>query len=211
MVILSIGVKPETSLGDAIEFVSPVSGTPVKIPLAGPANKQGRIIADNIVDGDTHSYTGTLGTGIAKVFDLTVASTGLAEKTLEAMGVPHRSVVTHSGSHAGYYPGAIPLSIKTVFSPEDGKLLGAQIVGYTGVDKRIDVIAAVMGAGGSVYDLEEFEHAYAPPYSSAKDPVNIAGFVAVNVLAGISEHIHWNDVADRGPENGARLGDSETE
>jgi NADPH-dependent 2,4-dienoyl-CoA reductase/sulfur reductase-like enzyme/rhodanese-related sulfurtransferase len=225
MVILSIGVRPETSLaeqaglgigpaggikvdehlltsdpdiyslGDAIEFVSPISGTPVKIPLAGPANKQGRIIADNIADGNTHPYTGTLGTGIAKVFDLTVASTGLAEKTLDTMGVPHRSVITHSGSHAGYYPGAIPLSIKTVFSPKDGKLLGAQIVGYTGVDKRIDVIAAVMGAGGTVYDLEEVEHAYAPPYSSAKDPVNIAGFVAGNVLTGISDHLHWHEVA----------------
>jgi len=224
MVILSIGVKPDTSLaqkagleigesggikvdshlltsdrdiyalGDAIEFPNPISGQSMKIPLAGPANKQGRIVADNIVEGNTRTYKGTIGTGIAKVFDITVASTGLPEKVLKRIGMPHSSVITHSGSHAGYYPGAIPMSIKILFNPENGRLLGGQAVGYEGVDKRIDLIASLIGMGGSVSDLAEIEHAYAPPFSSAKDPVNISGMVAENVITGTSRQISWTEV-----------------
>jgi NADPH-dependent 2,4-dienoyl-CoA reductase/sulfur reductase-like enzyme/peroxiredoxin family protein/rhodanese-related sulfurtransferase/TusA-related sulfurtransferase len=224
MVILSIGVSPDTSLaqkagleigesggikvdshlltsdrdiyalGDAIEFPNPISGQSMKIPLAGPANKQGRIVADNIVEGNTRTYKGTIGTGIAKVFDITVASTGLPEKVLKRIGMPHSSVITHSGSHAGYYPGAIPMSIKILFNPENGRLLGGQVVGYQGVDKRIDLIASIIGMGGSVSDLAEIEHAYAPPFSSAKDPVNISGMVAENLIKGTSRQISWTEV-----------------
>ncbi|MBN2626184.1 MAG: CoA-disulfide reductase [Spirochaetales bacterium] len=229
MVILSIGVKPDTrlaaaaeltvgkfggiqvndkmqtndenifALGDAIEFPSPITGDSLRIPLAGPANKQGRIVADNIVSAmageELVSYMGTLGTGIAKVFDLTVASTGLSEKQLARLGREHMSLIIHGSSHAGYYPDAHPLTLKIVYNKE-GKLLGAQAVGYDGVDKRIDMIAAVMGMGGTVYDLQEVEHAYAPPFSSAKDPVNIAGFTAENILLGRSSHIGWKDLRD---------------
>lgn len=227
MVILSIGVRPDARLakeaglaigksggirvdshlrtddrdiyaiGDAIEFPSPITGSPTLTPLAGPANKQGRIVADNIAFGDTKTFCGAIGTGIAKVFDLTVASTGASEKMLQREGIPYLSVITHSSSHAGYYPDAIPLSIKTIFSPGNGRLLGAQIVGYEGVDKRIDLFASVLKAGGSIYTLQEIEHAYAPPYSSAKDPVNIAGFVAENVLSGRSVHLHWNELVQK--------------
>jgi NADPH-dependent 2,4-dienoyl-CoA reductase/sulfur reductase-like enzyme/rhodanese-related sulfurtransferase len=224
MVVLSIGVRPESKLakdaglevgktggivvdrhmltsdsdiyavGDAIEFPNPITGRPAITYLAGPANKQGRIVADNIIFGNRSSYRGAIGTAVAKVFDLTVATTGASEKTLRKEGVPYKSVITHSSSHAGYYPDAQPMSIKTVYDPQDGRLLGAQIVGYEGVDKRIDLFAAIIRAGGTVWDLGELEHAYAPPYSSAKDPVNIAGFVAQNTLTGRSEHIHWNGV-----------------
>lgn len=224
MVVLSIGVRPEGKLareagleigktggivvdrhmltsdpdiyavGDAIEFPNPITGRPAITYLAGPANKQGRIAADNIVFGNRSTYRGAVGTAVAKVFDLTVATTGASEKTLRNEGIPFKSVITHSSSHAGYYPDAQPMSIKTVYDPADGRLLGAQIVGYEGVDKRIDLFAAVIRAGGTVWDLGELEHAYAPPYSSAKDPVNIAGFVAQNTLTGRSEHIHWNSV-----------------
>jgi len=227
LVILSIGVRPDNrlaaqaglavgktggihvdaslrtddpdiyALGDAIEFRSPILGKPALTPLAGPANKQGRIVADNIAFGDKRSYRGSIGTGIAKVFDLTVASTGASEKLLEREGMPFLSAITHSSSHAGYYPNAIPLSIKILFSPSDGRLLGAQIVGYEGVDKRIDLFASVLGRGGTIQDLQEIEHAYAPPYSSAKDPVNIAGFVAENVLTGRSATIRWKELLQR--------------
>ncbi|MDC7223173.1 MAG: FAD-dependent oxidoreductase [Spirochaetales bacterium] len=230
LVILSIGVKPDTklaigadlelgsfggirvnekmqtsdpdifALGDAIEFPSPLTGDSLRIPLAGPANKQGRIVADNIVKASAGealaSFKGALGTGIAKVFDLTVASTGLSEKQLSRLGVEGvRSLIIHGSSHAGYYPDAHPLTIKIVYNGE-GKLYGAQAVGYDGVDKRIDIIAAVMGMGGTVYDLQEVEHAYAPPFSSAKDPVNIAGFTAENILTGRSSHISWKELRD---------------
>lgn len=225
MIILSIGVRPDTRLakeagleigtaggikvdahlrtsdpniyavGDAIEFPFPITGKPRVTALAGPANKQARIAADNITGGDTKVYSGSIGTGIAKVFDLTVASAGATEKLLDRERVPHAAVITHSSSHAGYYPDAIPMSIKTVFSPSDGRLLGAEIVGYEGVDKRLDLMATAIRHGGTVYDLEEIEHGYAPPYSSAKDPVNIAGFVAENVLTGKSRQIHWSELA----------------
>ncbi|MFP4364534.1 MAG: CoA-disulfide reductase [Spirochaetia bacterium] len=227
MALLSIGVRPENklakdagieigktngivvnkqlqtndpdiyALGDVIESENPLSGTTGVIPLAGPANKQGRIVADNIAFGNKRTYSGTIATGIAKVFDLTVASTGLSEKLLKRMEKQYQAIITHSSSHAGYYPGAIPMSVKTLFDPESGKLLGAQIVGYDGVDKRIDLFAAMLGKDGTIWDLQEIEHAYAPPYSSAKDPVNIAGFVAENIITGRSEHIQWHELLQR--------------
>ena len=187
------------ALGDAIEFPNPIIGTPMNTYLAGPANKQGRVVADNIARGNRRIYRGAIATAIAQVFDLTVASTGLSEKALRAAGIPYLSSITHSASHAGYYPNALPTSLKIVFSPEDGKLLGAQIVGFEGVDKRIDVIAAILKSGGTVYDLAEVEHAYAPPYSSAKDPVNIAGFVAENILQGLVRPVHWYELAGPDP------------
>ena len=174
------------ALGDAIEVVDYVDGTKTMIPLAGPANKQGRIVANNVC-GAKEKYNGTQGTSIAKVFDLTVASTGNNEKSLQKKGLEYKKdyhySITHSKSNAGYYPGAIPMSIKTLFD-NDGKVLGAQIVGYNGVDKRIDVLATALRAGMTVYDLKELELAYAPPFSSAKDPVNMVGFVGENILEG---------------------------
>ena len=224
LVVLSIGVRPESRLakesgidigqtggikvnsylatndpdiyavGDAIEFPHPISGIPTITYLAGPANKQGRIAADNIAFGNTRTYGGAIATAIAKVFDITVASTGLPEKVLKKNGMPYKCVITHSSSHAGYYPDARPMTIKTIFEPDTGRLLGAQIVGYEGVDKRIDLFASILRTGGTVEDLGEIEHAYAPPYSSAKDPVNIAGFVAENVLTGKSRHMQWHEL-----------------
>ncbi len=221
MVILAIGVKPEVHLakeagletgrgirvsasmqtsdpdifavGDAVEVTDFISGKPTVIPLAWPANKQGRVAADTI-GGIESSYKGTQGTAIAKVFDLTVASTGLNEKQLKDLGIGYQKSFTHSANHAGYYPGAIPMSIKLLFSPENGKLYGAQIVGIKGADKRIDVLATAIRAGMSVFDLEELELAYAPPYSSAKDPVIMAGFVASNVLRDRVKVVHWHDL-----------------
>jgi NADPH-dependent 2,4-dienoyl-CoA reductase/sulfur reductase-like enzyme/rhodanese-related sulfurtransferase len=182
------------ALGDAIEFPHPVLGKPMSVYLAGPANKQGRIVADNIVLGNKRRYRGSIATAIAKVFDLTVAATGLSEKALRVEGIPFVCSITHSASHAGYYPDAQPTSLKIVFSPEDGRLFGAQIVGYKGVDKRVDMIASVLKQGGTVYDLQEIEHAYAPPFSSAKDPVNIAGFVAENIIGGLVKIVHWHEL-----------------
>jgi NADPH-dependent 2,4-dienoyl-CoA reductase/sulfur reductase-like enzyme/rhodanese-related sulfurtransferase len=232
LVILGIGVRPESALarqaglaigsrggivvdehlrssdpdvyalGDAIEYPNPVIGKSMITYLAGPANSQGRIVADNIVLGNVRRYRGAMGTAIAKVFDLTVAATGVSEKTLKAEGLPFLASITHSASHAGYYPGALPMSIKIVFSPKDGRLLGAQIVGYEGVDKRIDVLASVLRSGGTVYDLLEAEHAYAPPYSSAKDPVTVAGAVAENILRGLVKIVHWHELREGGAEPG---------
>ncbi len=230
IVILSIGVRPNTALatsagielgsfggisvneylrtsdeniyavGDAIEFAHPVTGTPWLNYLAGPANRQARIVADNMVLGDKISYEGAIGTSIAKVFDMTVAATGLAAKRLKRDGIDYLSATVHPSSHAGYYPDALPMTIKIVFAPDSGKLLGAQIVGYDGVDKRIDVIAQLIKAGGSVTDLTKIEQAYAPPYSSAKDPVAIAGYVAGNILTGKMEPIYWRKVAELKPQ-----------
>ncbi len=223
MVLIGIGVHPEVTLakeagleigerggikvdrtlktshpdiyavGDAIEVVDYINGNPTLIPLAGPANKQGRIAANNIC-GIIEEYNGTQGTSILKVFDMTAATTGNNEKLLKKLNIPYEKSFTHSASHAGYYPGALPLSIKLIFSPDSGKILGAQIIGYDGVDKRIDVIATAIRAGMTVYDLEKLELAYAPPYSSAKDPVNMAGYVASNILKGDSVVIHWHDI-----------------
>lgn len=217
MVILAIGVAPDTgflkdsgielgpkghivvndkletnipgiyAVGDAIEVVDFVAGSKTAIPLAGPANKQGRIAADNIA-GLNKSYKGSQGTSILKIFDLTAASTGANERTLQRLGIPYKTIFIHPNSHAGYYPDALPMTIKLIFNDE-GKVLGAQIMGYDGVDKRIDVIAAVIRLKGTVEDLAELELAYAPPYSSAKDPVNMAGFMAQNVLSNMTNII----------------------
>lgn len=226
MVLLSIGVRPETklakdaglaigerggitvndymqtsdadiyALGDAVETRHLVTGQPTLIPLAGPANKQGRIVADNIVFGNKEKYPGSIGTSIAKVFDLTVATAGANAKLLKRNNIAYISSYTHGVSHAGYYPNAVSLSIKILFAPKSGKLLGAQVVGFDGVDKRIEMLAQVIQRGGTVYDLAELEHAYAPPYSSAKDPVNMAGFVAENILSEKCRIIQWRELAE---------------
>ena len=231
MVILSIGVRPNTSLadaagielgpmrgikvdehlrtsdrniyavGDAIEFVHPVTGLTWLNYLAGPANRQARIVADNMVLGDTEVYEGAIGTSIAKVFDMTVAATGLAAKRLKHDGIDYLTATIHPSSHAGYYPDALPMTIKIVFSPADGKLLGAQIVGYDGVDKRIDVMAQIIKSGGTVADMTRIEQAYAPPYSSAKDPVALAGYVAQHILSGRMKPIYWRELRDSAPDS----------
>lgn len=181
------------AVGDAVEAKDFISGKPALMPLAGPANKQARIAAGNML-GIDEKYKGTQGTSIVKVFDMTVAITGNNEKFLARNGVEFEKSFTHSPSHAGYYPGAASMSIKLLFSKTDGKVLGAQIVGFEGVDKRIDIIATAIRAGMTVHDLEKLELAYAPPYSSAKDPVNIAGFTASNILKGHNKVFHWNQI-----------------
>lgn len=181
------------AVGDAVEVKDFMFGDPALIPLAGPANKQGRIAADNIC-GRNVSYRGTMGTAILKVFDLTVAMTGSNTKQLKNFGSKFETSITHSSSHAGYYPGASILSTKVFFETDSGKILGAQMVGAEGVDKRMDVIATAIQAGLTVFDLETLELSYAPPYSSAKDPVNISGFVASNILKGDVKICHWEDI-----------------
>lgn len=223
MTILSIGVRPETELaknagleigarghiivneylqtsnediyavGDAIEVMDYINGCKTAIPLAGPANRQGRIAAKNLM-GQKEKYQGTLGTSVAKVFDLTVASTGNNEKTFKRIGTPYEVIHIHPSSHAGYYPGAAQISLKLIFDKETGKIFGAQAVGADGVEKRIDVIATAIKGGLTVEDLTNLELSYAPPYSSAKDPVNMAGYVATNILEGELEHIQWHEV-----------------
>ncbi|HHV27851.1 FAD-dependent oxidoreductase [Anaerosalibacter bizertensis] len=191
------------AIGDAIEVIDFVNKTKTMVPLAGPANKQGRIVANNIV-GRKEEYKGTQGTSVAKVFDMTVASTGNNEKTLNKLGKEYGKdyliSFIHAKSHAGYYPEALPITIKLIFDLE-GKILGAQSVGYDGVDKRIDVIATAIRFGGTIYDLKELELAYAPPYSSAKDPVNMAGYVAENILNKDVDTIFWNELDDLDREN----------
>jgi len=217
LVLLAIGVRPDTdflrgsgielgprghivvdehmrtsapdvyAVGDAAEIIDYVTGSRTAVPLAGPANRQGRIAADNIA-GIPSVYRGAQGTAIVKAFGLAAAVTGLNEKTLKRLGMPHRTVTLHPGHHAGYYPGAAPMALKLLFG-EDGRVLGAQAVGREGVDKRIDVIAAVLRMNGTVHDLAELELSYAPPFSSAKDPVNVAGFMAENALAGLTDPV----------------------
>ena len=224
LVLLSIGVRAQTSLaqeaglklgemrgiwvneylqtsdeaiyavGDAIEFPHPITGKPWLNFLAGPANRQARIVADNMVFGNTRTYEGSIGTSIAKVFDMTVASTGLPAKRLKQMEIPYLSATIHSGAHAGYYPGALQMDIKITFSPTDGRLYGAQIVGYDGVDKRIDQYALAIKNEATVEDLTRLEHAYAPPFSSAKDPVAISGYVAGNILSGKMTPLYWREL-----------------
>ena len=169
------------AVGDAVQVTNAVSGEPVSIPLASPANRQGRIAADHIC-GESVRYDGAQGSSILKVFDLVLAATGLSETALKAAGTPYRKSYTYSPSNASYYPGGAPMSIKLLFSPDSGRLLGAQAVGSSGVDKRIDVIASVLRMHGTVEDLTRLELCYAPPFSSAKDPVNMAGYVAENIL-----------------------------
>jgi len=222
LVILSIGVRPDTKLavdagieigkakgiwvnehlqtsdpdiyavGDAIEFENPIISRPLNTYLAGPANKQGRICADNIALGNKRVYKGAINTAIVKVFDYTVGATGMAAKHLKHFDIPHLVSTTRSASHAGYYPDAQQMTMQITFSPASGKLLGAQVTGIEGVDKRVDVLATIIQKGGTIYDLTEIEHAYAPPYSSAKDPVNMAGFVAENLLHRHFEVIYWD-------------------
>jgi NADPH-dependent 2,4-dienoyl-CoA reductase/sulfur reductase-like enzyme/rhodanese-related sulfurtransferase len=238
MVLLSVGIRPENKLatqadlkigptggiavddtmrtsdpdiyavGDAVEVRDLVTAFPTLTALAGPANKQARIAADNAL-GRKSIFTGTLGSSVVKVFDMTAASTGANEKFLKSHNIPYLVSYTHSGSHAGYYPGATRTSIKLLFSPGTGKVLGAQIVGKKGVDKRIDVLATAIRAEMTVYDLQELELAYAPPYSSAKDPVNISGFVAANILKGDMEIAHWSEL-DALQKSGATLIDLRT-
>lgn len=220
LVVLSVGVKPEVELaakaglkvgeakgivvnehlqtsdpdiyavGDAIEFTHPITGKSCATYLAGPANKQGRICANNIVFGNVQKFNGSIGTAIVKVFDMTAGVTGLSSKVLQKEHIAHLVSITHSGSHAGYYPGSKQMSVQLAFSPSSGRILGAQVVGYEGVDKRLDVVSALIQKEGSIYDLMEFEHSYAPPFSSAKDPLNMAGFVAENILTGRLRIIH---------------------
>jgi NADPH-dependent 2,4-dienoyl-CoA reductase/sulfur reductase-like enzyme/peroxiredoxin family protein/rhodanese-related sulfurtransferase/TusA-related sulfurtransferase len=237
LVILSIGVKPEAklareaglevergikvnasmqtsdvsiyALGDAVEVIHLVTGKPAVIPLAGPANKQGRIVANNIA-GRKEEFKGTQGTSVLKIFDMTVATTGANERLLKDAGLDFHSAIIHPNNHAGYYPGASPISLKLLFSPE-GKILGAQAVGYDGVEKRIDVLATALRAGLTVYDLQELELAYAPPYSSAKDPVNMIGFVAANRLQDDSKAVDAAAIDALNPDQVQILDVRETE
>lgn len=239
MVILAIGVKPETKIaqsaglklnqrgalivddnmktsddfiyaaGDAVEVFDFITKEKTVIPLAGPANKQGRIAADNIT-GIKSTYRGTQGSAILKVFDLTAASTGITEKTAKRLGLNYEKSFTVSASHAGYYPDAEEMFIKTIFDKETGKILGVQIAGHAGVDKRCDVIAASINFNASVCDLTKLELCYAPPYSSAKDPVNMAGYVAENILSGIVKIFHYHDVSSLPKDGSVNLIDTRT-
>jgi NADPH-dependent 2,4-dienoyl-CoA reductase/sulfur reductase-like enzyme/peroxiredoxin family protein/rhodanese-related sulfurtransferase/TusA-related sulfurtransferase len=225
LVILAIGVRPETGLataagletgprggisvdsamrtsdehiyavGDAVEVVDFATQQPALIPLAGPANRQGRIAADQIFGRDSR-YSATQGTAICKVFNLAIGMTGLSEKAAKRGGVAYEKVYVNPASHASYYPGAMPMNLKLIFDPESGRVLGAQAVGAGGIDKRIDVLAVAVRAGLTVYDLEEMELCYAPPFGSAKDPVNYAGFAAANALRGDVELCHVEDMAN---------------
>ncbi len=225
LVVLSIGVRPDISLaqhagltigsakgiwvnsfmqtsnesiyavGDAIEFTNPITGVSMNTYLAGPANKQGRIAADNMVLGNHKKYNGAVNTAIVKVFDLTVAATGMPAKQLANLQIAHQVSTSHHSSHAGYYPGSQPLSIQLVFDPEQGRLYGAQIVGYDGVDKRIDVLSSMVQHNETIDDLTAYEQAYAPPFSSAKDPINMSGFVAENIMTDRLRVFYWDQVA----------------
>ena len=182
------------AVGDAVPVTDPVTGALKLTPLAGPANKQGRIAADNIC-GIPSEYRGTLGASVVKVFGLTAATVGLNEKAAKAAGVKYERIVGYWGNHAGYYPGAKNMTVKVLFDPDTGRILGAQIVGPVGVDKRIDVFATAIRAGLTGADLAELELSYAPPYGSAKDPVNMCGFMIENIRAGIVKQFHWDEVA----------------
>jgi len=234
LVILAIGVRPEVTLaqqagleigetggirvdeqmrtsdaaifavGDAVEVKDFVTGQPALIALAGPANRQGRIVAD-VICGRDGRFRGSQGSAVVGVFDLTLAMTGATEKTLKRAGMPFERSYTHSLHHAAYYPGAEEMAIKLLFAPGDGRILGAQAVGKAGVEKRIDVLATAIQMGATVFDLEEAELCYAPQYGSARDPVNIAGFVAANILRGDVEPVHWDEwqaaqpIGEQGP------------
>lgn len=230
LIILSIGVRPETTiakeaglslnergaiivdkfmktsapsifaLGDAVEIMDFVSKKPTMIPLAWPANRQGRIVADNIC-GKNVEYKGTLGSSVAKVFDYTVATTGNNEKTLKRLGVPYEAIHIHPGSHAGYYPGAFPISFKMLFDPKSGKIFGAQGVGLDGVEKRIDLLATAIKGNLTVFDLQDVEPCYAPPYNSAKDPVNMLGYHSSNIIGGLTKSIQWHEIDSLDKDN----------
>ena len=178
------------AVGDAVEIRHFITGKKTLAALAGPANRQGRIAADHIC-GRNSAYRGAQGSSIIRLFEMTAASTGVNEKQAKALGLDYDRVITFSPSHAGYYPGAQNMTIKTLFERSTGRLLGAQIVGFDGADKRIDVLACAMRAGLTGEELQEMDLAYAPPYSSAKDPVNMAGYVIGNVRSGLVEQYHW--------------------
>ena len=240
LLIMAVGVRPETTLakecglllnargaivvnermettnpdiyavGDAVEVTDFVSKNAAVIPLAGPANKQGRIAADNICGGDSR-YTGTQGSAVLKIFDMTVATTGLNEKSASAAGIDYDKTYTFSASHASYYPGANNMSVKLLWEKGTLKLIGAQIVGFDGVDKRMDVLATAIRFGAKVTDLIELELCYAPPFGSAKDPVNMAGFVAENVVSGKLKQFFWHDVASLPRDGSVTLLDVRTD
>lgn len=231
MIIMSVGVRPETALakdcgievnrrgsiivdrhmktniqniytvGDAVEAEDFITKSPAFIPLAGPANKQGRIAADNIC-GINSEYTGTQGSAVLKLFDMTVATTGINEKSAAAAGIDYDKTYIYSGSHASYYPGASNMSIKALWDKKTLKIIGAQIVGFDGVDKRMDVLASSIRFGAKITDLANLELCYAPPFGSAKDPVNMLGFVAENIITGKMKQFFWNDV-EKLPRDGS--------
>lgn len=231
LILLSVGVRPESALaaaaglqlnergqivvdeamhtseadiyavGDAVTVKNFYTGQETFVPLAGPANRQGRIAADNIC-GISSAYHGTQGTAIMRFFDLTAASVGLNEKTAAAAGIAYDKTYTYPSSHATYYPGSTNMSIKVLWDKESGRLLGAQIVGFDGVDKRMDVLSAAMRFGAGITDLTELELSYAPPFSSAKDPVNYLGFIGENVRSGRLQQFYWHDV-DALPRDGS--------
>lgn len=231
MIIMSVGVRPETSLakdcgievnrrgsiivdphmktniqniyavGDAVEAEDFITKSPAFIPLAGPANKQGRIAADNIC-GINSEYTGTQGSAVLKLFDMTVATTGINEKSASSAGIDYDKTYIYSGSHASYYPGASNMSIKALWDKKTLKIIGAQIVGFDGVDKRMDVLASSIRFGAKITDLTNLELCYAPPFGSAKDPVNMLGFVAENIITGKMKQFFWNDV-EKLPRDGS--------
>ena len=239
MVILAIGVTPDSSLaaaagltlgqkgaivvndrmetsapdvyavGDAVEVRHFVTGKQALISLAGPANKQGRIAADNICGGNSH-FGGSQGSSVLKLFDMTVAVTGINEKTAQAAGIDYEKIVLFPASHATYYPNAKTMTMKVLFEKETLRLLGAQIVGYEGVDKRIDVLATAIRLGAKATDLTELDLAYAPPYSSAKDPVNMAGFMIENIATGKVKQFHWHEVASLPRDGSVQLLDTRT-
>ena len=239
MLIMAIGVRPDTKLakeaglscnergaiitnehmqtsnehiyavGDAVEIVDFVTGTKGYVPLAGPANRQGRIAADNIYGLDS-TYTGTQGSSILKVFDLTVAATGINEKTAARLGLNYEKTFTYSPNHATYYPGSVNMSVKLIFEKESGKVLGAQLVGYDGVDKRCDVFATAIRANMTVFDLTRLELCYAPPFGSAKDPVNMSGYTAENILNGKVKVFHWHDEKNLPRDGSVTLLDTRT-
>ncbi len=224
MVILSIGVRSENKLakdaglelgvrgtvvtndhmqtsdpdiyavGDVAEVTNRQTGTATSLALAGPASREGRVAADHIAGDKDASFPGVVGTSVVKIFDLTVAVVGMNSKTLQQAGIPFSNVIIHASNHAGYYPGAAPMAFKLLYNNE-GKILGAQAVGIDGVDKRIDVMATAIQGGMTVYDLEELELAYAPPFSSSRDPVNIIGFTAANILRGDSHVMTWDQIS----------------
>lgn len=239
MVIMAVGVRPDAALaracgirtngrgsiivdrnmktnipgiyavGDAVEVRDFVTGNPAFIPLAGPANKQGRIAADNIA-GIASEYTGTQGSAVLKLFDMTVATTGMNEKGAKAAGIDYDKTYIYSGSHASYYPGANNMSIKALWDKKTLKILGAQIVGFDGVDKRMDVLAAAIRFGAKITDLAALELCYAPPFGSAKDPVNMLGFVGENIAAGKVKQFFWHDVENLPRDGSATLLDVRT-
>ncbi|MBE6871640.1 MAG: CoA-disulfide reductase [Ruminococcaceae bacterium] len=239
MIILSVGVRPETAIakdceidlnqrgsivvnnkmqtnipdiyavGDAVEVEDFITKKPAFIPLAGPANKQGRIAADNIA-GYESTYTGTQGSAVLKLFDMTVATTGLNEKTAGLAGVDYDKTYTYSASHATYYPGAAQMSIKALWDKKTLKIIGAQIVGFDGVDKRMDVLATAIRFGAKITDLTTLELCYAPPFGSAKDPVNMLGFVAENIVSGKLKQFFWHDVENLPRDGSVFLLDTRT-